>query len=376
MGKEGHRPPASVAREAEKGLEYRGMPGGGGGTPVGVARARDLKNRESMSDETIMRMVNFFSRHRKNKSVAPEHRDEPWKDRGYVAWLLWGGDAGNAWANKVAKGIRASRTESTGSTMRELIESLESIIERSGSDVDMALAKEYTEKYRRGKSGYNLAPKGTQVSVHLNLNKPKFFSIKYPAAKAGGKTFGKYVVGSALSVVLENAFFFVSPTLAGKVAPKFKFVAKRDKGTGKMVATKSLNRTPYAGPTGSLAGVRLGNDVVIGEDFGPGGGGGVEIVFSPPKFPRIDGMLFCRVSGDDLIPVKSASSVTLKGWKVYASGVKDMTDAEIDRFLRQAKVPREALSFSASGKAAEPSQADLERLGISEWIDDARSCLF
>ena len=260
--------------------------------------------------------------------------------------------------------------------MKHLIESLESIIERSGSDVDMALAKEYTDKYKRGKFGYNLAPKGTQVSVHLNLHKPKFFSIKYPAAKAGGKTFGKYVVGYALSVVLENAFFFVSPTLAGKVAPKFKFVAKRDKGTGKMVASKSLDRTPYAGPTGSLTGVRLGSDVVVGEDFGPGGSARTEIFFSPPKFPRIDGMLFCRVSGDDLIPVKSASSVTLKGWRVYASGVKDMADSEIDRFLRQAKVPRESLSFSASGKAAEPSQDDLDRLGISEWHDNSMECLF
>jgi hypothetical protein len=46
-------------------------------------------------------MVSFFARHEKNKGIDPDKKGSPEKDAGYVAWLLWGGDAGKAWANKV-----------------------------------------------------------------------------------------------------------------------------------------------------------------------------------------------------------------------------------------------------------------------------------
>lgn len=107
------KPPKSVAAEAEKGLEYRAKasPSDRGGlTPSeaseegigsGVQRATNLKNRNNMSPEVIRQMCGFFSRHEKNKGVAPENRNEPWNDKGHVAWLLWGGDAGRAWAEKV-----------------------------------------------------------------------------------------------------------------------------------------------------------------------------------------------------------------------------------------------------------------------------------
>jgi len=34
-------------------------------------------------------------------TIKPENRDTPWKQKGYVAWLLWGGDPGKKWAEKV-----------------------------------------------------------------------------------------------------------------------------------------------------------------------------------------------------------------------------------------------------------------------------------
>jgi hypothetical protein len=104
-------PPKSVAKEAEKGLEYRKRAGGKGGLNVseaknegvgsGVQRAVNLKNRVKLSPDTVKRMKAFFDRHEKNKSIDPEHEKEPWKDRGYTAWLLWGGDPGYAWAKKI-----------------------------------------------------------------------------------------------------------------------------------------------------------------------------------------------------------------------------------------------------------------------------------
>ena len=113
-------PPVSVANQASKGLEYRKKAGGKGGlTPSqaaasnrsgetknlgsGVQRAVNLKNRTSMSPSTVKRMKAFFDRHEKNKSIDSENKGTPWKDKGYVAWLLWGGDAGYAWARKVVR---------------------------------------------------------------------------------------------------------------------------------------------------------------------------------------------------------------------------------------------------------------------------------
>ena len=66
------------------------------GIGSGVARAASLGNGGAVSYETIKRMAAFFSRHEKNKSGGEN-------DAGYIAWQLWGGDAGRTWANRVIK---------------------------------------------------------------------------------------------------------------------------------------------------------------------------------------------------------------------------------------------------------------------------------
>ena len=78
------------------------------GTPVGWARAHQLAKGEKISADTVKRM-SAFNRHRKNSSIAPEHKDTPWKDRGYVAWLIWGGDEGVDWAIEKSKEIDAMK---------------------------------------------------------------------------------------------------------------------------------------------------------------------------------------------------------------------------------------------------------------------------
>ena len=107
------KPPKSVADAAERGLEYRkkANPSDKGGlTPAeaseqgigsGVTRATNLKNRTNVSPEVIRQMCAFFSRHEKNKGISAENKATPWKDKGHVAWLLWGGDPGKTWAEKV-----------------------------------------------------------------------------------------------------------------------------------------------------------------------------------------------------------------------------------------------------------------------------------
>ena len=79
----------------EKGSEVKGM------TPVGWARARQLATKSEIGLSTVKRMA-AFNRHRKNAVVAPEYKSEPWKDRGYVAWLGWGGTSGIDWAIKIS----------------------------------------------------------------------------------------------------------------------------------------------------------------------------------------------------------------------------------------------------------------------------------
>lgn len=99
------RAPERVAEQARKGLalrrEFRR-----GGTSVGLARARDLKNRRNLSPETIIRMTSYFARHEVDKEAAKFGDDED-PSAGYVAWLLWGGDAGRDWAESVRSEMEA-----------------------------------------------------------------------------------------------------------------------------------------------------------------------------------------------------------------------------------------------------------------------------
>lgn len=63
-----HIPPANVAAAASKSLEWRKQYGRAM-TPVGIARARQLKNRQRLSLNTIKRMVSYFARHEVDKQA-------------------------------------------------------------------------------------------------------------------------------------------------------------------------------------------------------------------------------------------------------------------------------------------------------------------
>ncbi len=79
-----------------------------GMTQVGLARANQLCKREKISESTIARMA-AFERHRRNAQIADEYRGTPWKDKGYVAWLGWGSDAGIKWAQKKLERIKRDK---------------------------------------------------------------------------------------------------------------------------------------------------------------------------------------------------------------------------------------------------------------------------
>ena len=93
-----------LAWKEKYGSEVKGM------TPVGWARARQLATKSEIGLSTVRRMA-AFNRHRKNAAVAPEFKDTPWKDRGYVAWLGWGGTSGIDWAVKTSAANKDSLEE-------------------------------------------------------------------------------------------------------------------------------------------------------------------------------------------------------------------------------------------------------------------------
>ena len=98
---------------ARRGLELRKKHGKGGlttqeagkqGIGSGVARATSLANGKNVSEKTLRQMSAFFSRHEKNKSGGED-------DAGYIAWLLWGGDSGRAWASRTLKMIESRKEQ-------------------------------------------------------------------------------------------------------------------------------------------------------------------------------------------------------------------------------------------------------------------------
>jgi len=96
-------PPEGVRNEAKQGLKWR-REHNRGGTPVGVARARDLSNGKEISPDTIGRMVSYFARHevdKKGEGWKPGQKGFP--SAGRIAWALWGGDAGRSWSAKVKR---------------------------------------------------------------------------------------------------------------------------------------------------------------------------------------------------------------------------------------------------------------------------------
>jgi HK97 family phage prohead protease len=118
------KPPAGVRDEAAKGLAWRAE-FNRGGTAVGVARARDLSNGTNISADTAKRMASYFARHEIDKQGQGwSPGEDGFPSAGRIAWALWGGDPGQAWANKLTRQIDAAdnnRSEAMNIERRSLV---------------------------------------------------------------------------------------------------------------------------------------------------------------------------------------------------------------------------------------------------------------
>ena len=94
------QPTDEMGEIAARALEWRAEYGRGG-TEVGVARARDISGGRNLSPDTVRRMANYFSRHGSDKDASGFNAGgEGFPSAGRIAWDLWGGDAGAAWAER------------------------------------------------------------------------------------------------------------------------------------------------------------------------------------------------------------------------------------------------------------------------------------
>ena len=88
-----------MADAARRGLRLREK-FGRGGTEVGVARAHQLVAGSNLDKADLISIHSYFARHEVDKQThthAWDSDDDP--SAGFIAWLLWGGDAGKKWAD-------------------------------------------------------------------------------------------------------------------------------------------------------------------------------------------------------------------------------------------------------------------------------------
>lgn len=82
---------------AQRGLRlYEDGKGGDGLVPATIADARKMAERQALSEDKVRRMPAWFARHEADKRPGWDSPGE--ETPGFVAWLLWGGDAGRRWA--------------------------------------------------------------------------------------------------------------------------------------------------------------------------------------------------------------------------------------------------------------------------------------
>jgi lambda family phage portal protein len=92
------RPTAGMAAAAKSGLKLHAAGRSGSGLkPETVARARKIASRTSLTEAHVREMAAWFARHDK-ASRSPGWNAKGKEKPGWVAWQLWGGDAGKTWS--------------------------------------------------------------------------------------------------------------------------------------------------------------------------------------------------------------------------------------------------------------------------------------
>ena len=104
--KNSYRPTDAMVNNARRALRWKDD-GEDGGTIIGLTRANQIVNLENLSEETVVRMFSFFSRHEVDKQADGFYSGQDgYPSNGRVAWDLWGGDAGFTWSRNIVQKLK------------------------------------------------------------------------------------------------------------------------------------------------------------------------------------------------------------------------------------------------------------------------------
>ena len=162
-------PTEAMVEEAKRGLEWR-KEFGRGGTRIGVARARDIANRRELSIDTVKRMSSFFARHAVDKQAEGfDYGEEGYPSAGRIAWALWSGDPGRAFARRVLRTVSSIDNEErqvSGSTKTALENKVKEHNEEYGDNpIKRVTLRMLTEVYKRGVGAYKTNPQSVRPTV-------------------------------------------------------------------------------------------------------------------------------------------------------------------------------------------------------------------
>ena len=129
------RPTAGMASAARRGLKlHEDGKSGDGLKPETVARANRLARREEMNEDWIREMNAWFARH---ASDAKPGWDKPGAETpGFVAHLLWGGNAAKNWSARKVKEMDGERDLPVIDEERDIEESPAIIVKVSADTTD------------------------------------------------------------------------------------------------------------------------------------------------------------------------------------------------------------------------------------------------
>ena len=205
------QPSQAMAEEAERGLAWR-EEFNRGGTEVGVARARDISNRRTLSPDTVQRMVSYFARHEVDKEgegFSPG--EEGYPSAGRIAWALWGGDPGQSWANKIQKQIETERENK----MQIQIENKSGKVKLT-EDINQFSVEKLTEDI--GKLfGASAHASGADFGEITNCAENAIETLEIEINSPGGSIFDGYTIYQEIKSLQERGVY-VTATVTGMAA--------------------------------------------------------------------------------------------------------------------------------------------------------------
>ncbi len=101
--------PKKVQDNAKKGLELR-REHGFGGTQVGEKTAQVLAKGGDVTERKARHIAKYWPRHEHDNLDQKGQKGEK-PSKGYIAWLLWGGDEGRTWSEGLVEKLDAGKSD-------------------------------------------------------------------------------------------------------------------------------------------------------------------------------------------------------------------------------------------------------------------------